>query len=51
MHVLYRSIHEASWFAKQNAESYGNLVKITHDILTSKGVWESVNTPLLKSTA
>lgn len=45
MHVLYRSIHEASWFAKQTPESYGNLVKLTHDILTNTGIWEGVNTP------
>lgn len=38
MHVLYRSIMEASWFQKSKPEAYGNLIKLSYDIMNGNGV-------------
>lgn len=47
MHVLYRSIMEARWFAdKGRMDQAQNLVKLSTDILQGNGVWNGVNTPL-----
>lgn len=45
MHVLYRSLKEAPWFAKHKPVAYQNLIKLSYDILEGNGVWNGVNTP------
>jgi len=49
MHVMYRSIMEAPWFAGQGKEAEArNLIQLANNILNAKDVWVGVNTPLTK---
>ncbi len=51
MHVMYRSIMEAPWFAANNKpEAARNLVGLARDIVKGNGVWRDVNT-LLQAAA
>lgn len=45
MHTLYRSIMEASWFAKQKPDAYRNLIQLSYDILNGNGVWHTTSRP------
>lgn len=46
MHVLYRSLMEASWFQKSKPEAFKNLIKLSYDIMNGNDVWKGVNEPL-----
>lgn len=46
MHILYRSIMEASWFQKSKPDAYKNLIKLSYDIMNGNSVWKGVNEPL-----
>lgn len=49
MHIMYRCIMEAPWFSEHGKMvEVGNLVRLANDIMTGKGVWKGVNTPLMK---
>lgn len=47
MHVMYRSISEAHWFAEHGKMAEAeNLVKLASQIIKGEGRWEGVNTTL-----
>lgn len=47
MHVMYRSVMEAPWFARRGKlKEAGNLARLAYDIVRGNGIWSGVNTPL-----
>lgn len=46
MHVLYRTLSEAPWFAHSKNNERQNLAQLAYDILRGNGVWRGVNTPV-----